>query len=432
MGSKIVREATIILIAATLILAGCAGGAQPVQDLEPLTLRFGSPFQTSDAPPQLVEAIERFEQEHPYVTVEIRGSSAAPPFYPSTGMIEALQLDAFLWGPDPTLVAGEQPLVLGLEPFIGGTPGFDEEDFLPHLLDVFRWEGQPYAIPADVDVGVMYYNRDEFDAQGVAYPQPDWDWQDLLNTAQQLTTVAGEGEAQSGHWGFVAHSISGDIFPFVLQHGGTLFNDPFKPTHLVFDDLLAAEAVQWYADLGLVYKVMPVVERYQVDEHSRVPTDKFSLQEAAMVIDGVGVRGGDIVPWDFEWGVAPLPRDQAYGTWVWPRAYYIATRTEHPQEAWALVRSLSESEQEVTGVLPARRSVAESDAFRLRMGTEVANAALAAFDGDARFVVWYWNDAFFRMFRSLVDQSYWVVTGDATAAEMLDRLQKDLAGWTME
>jgi multiple sugar transport system substrate-binding protein len=431
MRTTIVGKIMIITMAAALLLTGCASGGQPMPTPAPVTLCFGVPFQASNTDPLLVQAIERFEQEHPHIAVEIKGTSAAPAYYPTTGMIEALQLDVFIWGPDPTLIAGEQPLVMGLEPFIGGTEGFAEEDFLPHLMDIFRWEGQPYAIPADVDVGVMYYNRDLFDAQGVAYPQPDWDWQDFLNIAQQLTTVTGEGEQQSGHWGFIAHSIAGDIFPFVLQHGGTLFDDPFKPTRLVFDDPLAAEAVQWYADLGLEYKVMPIVERYQVDGHSRVPTDKFSLQEAAMVIDGVGVHGGDIVPWDFEWGAVPLPRDQTYGTWAWPRAYFIAARTAHPQEARALVRSLSESAQEVTGLLPARRSVAESDGSRQRMGPALADAALAAFDSDALAVVWYWNDAYFNLYRGLVDQSYWAIIGDATAAEMMDRLQKDLAGWTM-
>lgn len=141
----------------------------------------------------------------------------------------------------------------------------------------------------------MYYNRDLFDARGVAYPQAGWTWQDFLSTAKQLTTVEGKGEGQTGHWGFVAHPMVGDVFPFVLQHGGKMMDDLLRPTHLIFDDLLVAEAIQWYTDLGLVHEVMPIVLRDAVDDHSRIPLDKFALQEAAMVIGDVGARGGDII-----------------------------------------------------------------------------------------------------------------------------------------
>ena len=114
------------------------------------------------------------------------------------------------------------------------------------------------------------------------------------------------------------------------------------------------------ADLGLVHKVMPIVDRDRVDTHSLTPVDKFSTQQTAMTIGGVADRGGDIIPWGFRWGAVTLPRDQAAGTWVWSRGYYVTARTNHPQQAWALVRYLSESENESTQLVPARRSVART------------------------------------------------------------------------
>jgi hypothetical protein len=67
-----------------------------------------------------------------------------------------------------------------------------------------------------------------------------------------------------------------------------------NPDH-IFDDLLVAEAIQWYTGLGLVHEVMPIVLRDAVDGHDRIPLDKFALQEAAMVIGDVGAQGGDII-----------------------------------------------------------------------------------------------------------------------------------------
>ncbi|HUV91425.1 MAG TPA: extracellular solute-binding protein [Anaerolineae bacterium] len=426
----------IIIVAVILILAGCGRAAeQPVQDSEPVTLRFGVPFQASNDDPLLVQAIERFEQENPRISVEIVIPSRIPTFFLEPGMIEALQLDAVLWSPDPGLLLREQPLVLNLEPSIGNEEGFAEQDFLPHTLDAFRWQGQRYGIPARVETALMYYNRDLFDAQGVAYPRSDWNWEDLLSTAQQLTTVrtstsVGEGEQQSGHWGFVAHHFEGEVFLFVWQHGGRLLDDPLKPTRPVFDDPLVPEAIQWYADLGLVHHVMPIVQWDKVDALSRLPTDAFALQKAAMMVGGIASRGGDVIPWNFAWGAVPLPRDQTRASSLFVQGYFVMARSEHPQEAWALVHSLSKSESEVTSLIPARRAVAESAAFRQRVGTEVAEAALSTLEGDT--LLWVFDQRFSDWVRGFVTQTYSVSHGDITADVMMDRLRDQFADFSVE
>jgi len=58
---------------------------------------------------------------------------------------------------------------------------------------------------------------------------------------------------------------------------------------------MGTKAIQWYADLGLVHRVMPIVLWDKVDALSRIPTDAFALQKAAMVMGGTAARGGDII-----------------------------------------------------------------------------------------------------------------------------------------
>jgi multiple sugar transport system substrate-binding protein len=283
-------------------------------------------------------------------------------------------------------------------------------------------------MPINLDVTVMYYNRDMFDAQDVAYPQAGWSWQDFLDSAHRLTTIeTGKGQ-QAGHWGFVSHPAFGDLFPFVLQHGGAILDDPLKPTRPIFDDPVAAEAIQWYADLGLVHKVMPIVQREKIDELSRFPTDAFALRQAAMVIGGVSDRGGDIIPWDFAWGVVPLPHDQAPGSWMLVRGYYIAAQTGYPQETWTLVHSLAGAE---TSRVPAHRSMAESDAFRRRVGEDLADAVLATLDNGNLWLM-FTGTRSYEWYRRFTGRAYWVVVGDDTAEEMMDKLQGELANWSFE
>ena len=255
-------------------------------------------------------------------------------------------------------------------------------------------------------------------------------WQDFLAAAQQTTTVQGEGEQRTGHWGFVSHAIVGDVFLFVLQHGGKMLDDLVRPTRPVFNDPLAAEAIQWYADLGLLQGVMPIVETDKVDASSRFPVDTFSQQQAAMVIGGIDDRGGDIIPWDFAWGAVPIPRDQHKATYLLERGYYIAAQTDHPQQAWELLRSLSESEQVVTSLMPARQSVAESDAFRQQIGAGVTDATLSTLSDDT--LLWVFDDRQFDWIRSYVPRVYWVVNGSDTAEEMMAELHEEFASWSFD
>jgi multiple sugar transport system substrate-binding protein len=278
-------------------------------------------------------------------------------------------------------------------------------------------------------VVVMYYNRDLFDAQGVPYPQAGWTWQDFLDTAHQLTTIAGEGENQTGHWGFISSPWEGDVFLFALQHGGRLLDDPLRPTRPVFDPLVA-EAVQWFADLALVHGVMPNSQTAPPDPLSA--QGGFAMRQAAMVIGGVSQRDGADTPlsWDFGWGVVPLPRDAAPVSGMGARGYFIAAQSAQPQEAWALVRFLSASEPDL---IPARREMAESESFRQRVGEELADAALTTLDEYDLFSfsagAGMLDQHFTNWIISFARRSWEVVDGDITAEEMMDRLAEEYADW---
>jgi multiple sugar transport system substrate-binding protein len=58
--------------------------------------------------------------------------------------------------------------------------GYDLEDYWPGLLESAKFEGSVYGFPRDIEVNVIYYNKDMFDAAGVAYPSDDWTWDDFL------------------------------------------------------------------------------------------------------------------------------------------------------------------------------------------------------------------------------------------------------------
>ena len=79
---------------------------------------------------------------------------------------------------------------------------FDTGAYLPGLLEPGQIDGQQYLLPKDYSPLAVYYNKKVFDAAGVAYPSPDWTWDDLLATAP------GADRPNPGHlW----HPTPGDV-----------------------------------------------------------------------------------------------------------------------------------------------------------------------------------------------------------------------------
>ncbi len=210
------RKITIVCLVAVL-LVGCAVEATPepeeTGETEPVTITFSFPDSQDRSLYQPV--VEAFEQSHPSIRIHLRPD-------PSGQWVrdEANAADTFVWWPDPTLTDGERPLVLGLDALLAETDELAADDFYPRAVDMFRWGGALWALPAEVDLQVLYYNAGFFDASGVAYPWAGWTWDDLLSTAQRVTTVEGEPWSFDGHYGLASNPTWGDFAPFIYQHGG--------------------------------------------------------------------------------------------------------------------------------------------------------------------------------------------------------------------
>ncbi|MDE6281059.1 MAG: extracellular solute-binding protein, partial [Oscillospiraceae bacterium] len=52
------------------------------------------------------------------------------------------------------------------------------------LSNISGSDGRYYGVPKDKDNNVLVYNKEMFDAAGVAYPDDDWTWDDLVDASQ--------------------------------------------------------------------------------------------------------------------------------------------------------------------------------------------------------------------------------------------------------
>lgn len=77
-------------------------------------------------------------------------------------------------------------------------------------------DGRLYGVPKDKDNGMLVYNKEMFDAAGVAYPTDDWTWEDMAEASQKIYDSTGKygfmayNDDQLGYWAF-AYQTGGHI-----------------------------------------------------------------------------------------------------------------------------------------------------------------------------------------------------------------------------
>src|SRR6185312_5331395 len=130
-----------------------------------------------------------------------------------------------------------------LGPWIAKTK-FPIDKYVPDSLRIHSLNGKLYSIPRDSATNVLYYNKDDFDKAGVAYPDSSWKWADLQAAAKKLTVTDG---GRVTRYGLVMESNQWPMFAY--QNGGAVFDDPVQLTKFELADPKGAAAIQWLGDL---------------------------------------------------------------------------------------------------------------------------------------------------------------------------------------
>ena len=408
------RNLSQAILSALLVVSvtGCANVfAPPTPTPEPITLHFAYPLEEKG------EAYERlaaeFHDAHPNIMVEVQHTSDINYIASESSNIDVFEADQF------NLVSlVERGAILNLDPILQEDPHGIAGDFYPHILEAFTWQGQVWAVPADIDSWVLYYNKDLFDQAGVPYPQPEWTWNDFLEKAALLTVDQGNHM----QYGFGSNPKEApEIIAFIYQHGGGLVDSIIDPQTPTFDSPATIEAVEWYTDLALEYGVMTppeVIERYR-----RGGAFEAAMQQhVAMWMGPLSIRGGLTwrYEWPFNWGVVPLPRDKERATLFLLSGYFISAHSPHPREAWLWIEEVTGSPRPVWN-LPPRRSVAEMPSYRQRVGEEVAEAALAGAEYGLSSPPTPW---LMEVFTWLNEALTAILTGEQTVEAAMQKVQQ--------
>ena len=239
-------------------------------------------------------------------------------------------------------------------------------DFQPRLTECFFQENRLWAVPATCSTQVLYYNKRKFDRAGIPYPSDSWDWGDLKQAAERLT-LAEEGSGRIIQYGLDLDPDMAAWAAFVWQNGGEIFDPDTGKWLLGSPSVLGknAAALQFYVDLIHESRVAQANSALAAAD-SQEPS--FEKRFSAMVFAGRSLAAHLQKEEGIGWDVSPMPKNLKRATTLSAQGYGISSFTEHPEEAWKLVRFLtgptSQTKLAMGGrSVPARVSAAQSRVF---------------------------------------------------------------------
>jgi len=220
---------------------------------------------------------------------------------------------------------------LALEPYLE-RDSVDLAKWFPVTIDDCRYDsttgvvgqGSLFGMPATYVGTVLYYNKDLFDAAGLAYPDDSWDRNTLFDAALALTLDSAGNKAGSAdfnpddiaQWGITMINRDG-ISTTVWNNGGELINS--DQTASLLTEPASVEMFAWLASLLHEHHVHPTTAQLE-----GLP-NPFQVAKVAMSVDGswnLGYYGENL---EFNWDIAPI----AKGTTGLDRVTYAGTNTLH-------------------------------------------------------------------------------------------------------
>jgi len=358
------------------------------QDSDTITLRFAIYSWLQGQYDGLIQAFEAANSDVHIKTVDIEqvlGDDAKAATLPA---------DAFVWLASAADVialpanrdAVQQNVLLELTPYIESDSNLTLEDFYPTLLQGVQWDGGIWSLPTGANYEMLSYNKDVFDAAGMAYPQPGWTWDDFLATAQALTIREGDKVLQ---WGFMQPTFN--PIPFIQARAGLLFDSDAQPPTARLNSPAVAEAVQWYADLFLLHQVAPYPSQLEEDDTWVKPDEVAQLVESGQAAMWFGnvveyLKSRQLMQVS---AIAPFPvgsPDDAT-TPVSVDGLSISRGTSKAELAWQWVSFLSQQQVNTTRksiegnmTVPARPAAAAASGFWDQVDDEPAAALQYAID----------------------------------------------------
>jgi multiple sugar transport system substrate-binding protein len=203
----------------------------------------------------------------------------------------------------------------------------DGSEWYPAAWDMMEVEGKRYGLPlwSHPSIVGLYYNQDILDEAGVGVPDETWDTDKLASAAESLTKLSGRTYEQMGY--YPATQFFNGLSQVIPSFGGQVLSEDGKT--ITIDTPEAKAALQWLQDLFVKSKVSPPPGQQDIGQI-------MASGKGAMRSGGYWDRWAAETTWEFNWGMAPMPKGPAgtNGSMLQTDAFAISAGTQYAEAAW--------------------------------------------------------------------------------------------------
>lgn len=297
----------------------------------------------------------------------------------------------------------------------------DTSPFIDSLMSVFTVGGKVYGIPKDFNTLAVFYNKDIFDAAGVAYPNAKDDWNSFADKLKKVSQYD--------------PSIHGACLPADFARMGAFAYangwKPFQPDGSVnLLDPSFKQAFDFYT--GLVRDGVAV---QPADVGAGWPGDCLAHEQAAVAIEGAWILGflRDNAP-NLQYGSTLLPvspNTGKSGNFIYTVAWGVNADSPVRDAAVKVLKALTSPEAqqfilEQGLAIPSRKALADNPYFK--KDTPEAQGNLTVFEGATHGnVLGYQFGAVGTDYMTPINNALnEVMTGKASTDAALQQAQKEL------
>jgi multiple sugar transport system substrate-binding protein len=353
---KVWKTLTVFLLALILALplAACSSSKSSGDSKGIVTLKFWD-FHTDAEKKFFQDLVKEYNASHPNVKIEMANFNQSD--YTTTKLPVAFANnegpDIFMVSPGGFTKFAQSGILADLNPYFKDGV---KEDFLPSALDAVTYNGKVLALPFEMELLGLYYNKQMLKDANVEVPKT---WEELQEAAKKLTT--------DQHAGIVLPTDKEPYlnflwYPFLWQQGGDVISKDGKKA--TFDTPEVAKALDFW---GSFFQKGYAPSKLQIG-----PTDIGNLGTGKTAMQICGTWAIPVLENKYknvDVGLAPLPIPDggkpATDAGGWKLA--VNAKSKHVKEAadfvmWAFGSDKSRPLKwatEVKFAYPARKSVVE-------------------------------------------------------------------------
>ncbi|WP_319476745.1 ABC transporter substrate-binding protein [Marispirochaeta aestuarii] len=362
------RNIVIVLLSLVLISVVFAGGESESPADEMVVLRVWDRVAVMD------EVVQKFNEKMEKEGRNVRAEFELIPY--------EQQVPKFM----AAMTAGKAPDIYSLDlvlyPYFNSIGAFRDitdryealpfkNELPPKILELGMYEGAVYALPYEIDLSVMLWNKNMFADAGLDPEEPPKTWQEMIEVARKLTKDT-DGDRTVDQWGFaeVGNDAGSYMFwfmPFVWSNGGAMFGDDGS---VVLDSPETVEALQLWYDLIHTYEVAPKssAQWSAGDRYNAFVAKKLGLFLGGNFYITSIMKDAP----DLDFGVTFMPRgkDDFY-TFGGGNLIGITQQSKHPEEAWEFMEFAFSREVLVECYAPKMMLVPRKDLYDNKYYAEV-------------------------------------------------------------